>query len=240
MQTVKNIDTTNQPELLPIHRVKLWQGIFKPSSHFSTLRDAEKVTGLVWRVLLISLLAAIFTGLSSYLSMTLNILPAQAQEEVAGLANNPLFQNITVLFAAVGGFFGILLSMVIAAAILAIFFRDVPFGKQFAIQGYSSFIGLINMALSIPIMYLTKTLTPFFSLGIIGETLNAGPFLQSLLSAITVFFIWQVFFTITALKQTSNKPSKYVTSVVIILYVIYLLIGAAIASFGTAVSNIGV
>lgn len=237
MQTAKNIEPTDQPELQLVHRIKLWQGIFKPTSHFSTLRDAEQVKGLIWRVLLISLLAGIFTGFTTYLTMELNIIPNQ--KAIPGM-DTAIMQNIVAISAGVGGLFTLPVYMLIAAAIYTIIFRDIPFGKQFAIQAYASFISLINIAIAVPSLYLAKTVTPFFSLGIIGEALHAGPFLQALLSTITVFFIWQLIFTIIAIKQTTTKSSKYVVSWILILNVIYLFISAAIFNFSTAVSNLSI
>lgn len=234
METAKNMEPTEQPELQLVHQVKLWQGIFKPSSHFSTLRDAEQVKGLVWRILLISFLIGILTGVTTYLSMELNLVPNQG--DVPGV-DPALLQKIAIISGSVGALIGIPIYMLIAAAIFTIFFRDVPFAKQFAIQVYGAFILLINTVISIPFMYLTETLTPFFSLGIIGESLHAGPFLQALLSSLTVFFIWQVFLIIAALKQTSRKSAKYITSMIIILHVVYLLIGAKIATMGAALAQ---
>lgn len=236
LETVKNTNPIDQPELQLVHRIKFWEGIFKPSSHFATLRNAETIKGLIWRVLLISFLAGILTAASTYVSFELNLMPNTG--DIPGL-DTDMVKMFAVIGGGVGGIFGIPLYMLIAAAILTIFFRDVSFGKQFAIQGYASFITIINMAITIPLMYVTNTITPFFSLGIIGEALNAGPFLQGLLSSITIFFIWQVALMIGALKQASTKPSKYVVSVIITLNVIYLLFGAAMAKVGTSMANLG-
>ena len=237
METAKKIEPTDQQELQHVHPMKLWQGIFKPTSHFSTLRDAEQVKGLVWRVILISLLAGIFTGMTTYLTMALNLVPNQ--ETVPGM-DSSLMQTLIVISAGVGGLFSLPFYMLIAAAIYTIIFRDIPFGKQFAIQAYASFISLINIAITIPSLYLAKTATPFFGLGIIGEALHAGPFLQGILSTITVFFIWQVIFTITAIKQTTTKSSKYVVTWILILNVIYLFISAGIILLSTTASNLSI
>lgn len=233
METAKNIEPTEQPELQLVHKVKLWQGILKPSSHFSTLRDAEQIKGLVWRILLISLLTGFLTAVTTYLSMELNLVPNQ---DIPGMDPTTL-QNLAVIMGGVGALFAIPLYMLVAAAIFTVFVRDVSFVKQFTIQAYGAFILLINTVISVPLMYLTETLTPFFSLGIIGESLHAGPFLQALLSSLTVFFIWQVFLIIAALKQTSRKSAKYITSMIIILHVVYLLIGAKVASMGAALAQ---
>lgn len=236
METVKNTNPIDQPELQPVHHIKLWEGIFKPSSHFATLRHGESIKGLVWRVLLISFLAGIFTAASTYVSFDLNLVPNTG--DIPGF-DTDLIKIFAVIGGGVGGIFGVPLYMLIAAAILSIFFRDVSFSKQFAIQGYASFITIISMVITIPLIYVTNTLTPFFSLGIIGEALNAGPFLQSLLSSITLFFIWQIALMIFALKQASAKSTKYIVSVIITLHVIYLLFGAAMAKIGTSMANLG-
>lgn len=208
MQTVENIRMFE-------HHVKLWQGIFNPLSHFSTLRDAERIEGLGWRVLVMSLLAGLLTGISSYITITLNLLPFP--EEVRGVIHHPYIKNLIMIICAFVGMIGIPFYIFCSASIFTVFFNDISFGKQFIIQTYTALVFLIHMAVSIPIMYYTQT--PFFSLMMPGK---------SLFKIVNIFIIWQGAIVYNALKQISTKPSKYITSVVIILYSFYFLMNAVL------------
>lgn len=224
-----------------IHHIKLFAGIFKPAQHFATLRDADKVKGLALRVVLLSLIMGILAAATAYLTFSLNLLKSSPLIPNINLeqTSQPFFQTFTAISGGIGGLVGVPIGMVILAAIFAIFFRDVPFNKLFAIQAYTTTISFIATLVQLPITILTQKITPFFSLGILGEVLKVGPGLQLFLTSITVFLIWQLYVLITALKQTSRKSANYVTWIVIGLYVVYLAGSAIIAGIGLANAQMG-
>lgn len=233
-----------QPELQvneQTHQIKLFAGIFKPAEHFTTLREADKIKGLALRVVLLSLIMGALAALTAYLTFSLEldpagVLPALNMDE----QTRQMVQTMGMVTGGIGGLVMVPIGMVILSAILIIFFRDVPFNKLFAMQTYTMTISVIATLVQLPMLILTQKITPFFSLGIIGEVLKVGPGLQTFLSSITVFLIWQLFVLITALKQTSRKSPNAVIWTVIILNVVYLAGSAIISGLTLAGKNIGI
>lgn len=135
----------------------------------------------------------------------------------------------TKLIPSVGGIFAIFIYYaVMAAAFLLfgnfIFGGSASFKQMFALVSWGSLIGLLEMAIKLPLMLSKGTMQVYTSLALLMDTSESKSVLFNILDAVDVFTIWKiiVFSVGFAIIYKFSKGKGY--TAVITLFLIYLIL----------------
>lgn len=217
-----------------VHRVSLLRGITKPKEEFEGWREAEKIEGLGWRLVVLSIVSAIVAGLVAYFGTeVLHILQkTPSHMQVPGTAKG-IVQGMAVGGAAFGGLVTPVIIMLVMALIFFIFFSDIGYKKLFAIELYLQLIGLIGAIVSGILMAVFQMTTKsFLNLGAITQLLTSNAFINGFCGGISIFLIWKLYVQINAYRYASAKSTSTVTWTLIILNIVFLLIAAGFSTLG--------
>lgn len=217
-----------------VHHVRLFRGITKPGEEFEGLREAERVVGLGWRIVVISVITAIAAGLVTYYGIHFLHVTAQT----GNLPNsNPipkgLVQGMAIGSAAFGGLFEPIVVMLIMALIFWIFFNRIGYKKLFAIELYLQFISLIGTIVSGILMIIFQSAAKsYLNLGAITQLFSGSVFINGFFGGISIFLIWKLYVQIHAYRHASVKSSRTVIWTLILLNIVFLLIIGGVSSLG--------
>ncbi|HEX7063977.1 MAG TPA: YIP1 family protein [Bacillales bacterium] len=218
-----------------VHRVRLLRGIIRPKEEFESLREADKIEGMGWRLVVLSLLSAIFAGLSVYIVQALG-LAAEINKrfEISGSqmseSNVELGQTFALASGVFGGLVGPVITMAVAALIFLIFFSDIGYKKLFTIELYLQCISLINTIVALILILIFQTYSEtFLNLGAISQLLTDDIFINAFFSGISIFLIWKLYVQINAYYKVSTRTPAFIVWTPIILNLVLLLV---IAGFG--------
>ncbi|HEU5139548.1 MAG TPA: YIP1 family protein [Bacillales bacterium] len=220
---------------LQVHQVRLLKGITKPNEEFENMREADKIEGLGWRLVVLSIVSAIFAGLSVYFIQALGLADEMNKRfEISGSqmseSNVELGQTFALASGVFGGLVGPVITMVIGALIFLIFFSDIGFKKLFAIELYLQVIGLINTIVALILILIFQTYSgTFLNLGAITQLLTDDIFINSFFGGISIFLIWKLYVQINAYAKISTKSPAFIVWTPIILNLVWLLV---LAGFG--------
>ncbi|MBB6451028.1 hypothetical protein HNR44_003018 [Geomicrobium halophilum] len=215
-----------------IFHVKYTKGLLNPQQHFSSLREAEGVKGIIWRTVVSALLIGVLTGVSMYLLSG----QMSAELQAGGLSPDEaaVFTNI---ISVLNGIFvaGIsVIGIVIAALVFWIFFKDVGFKNLFIIFVYFLPIYVLVMLIDLPfiIYFDLEQGISMTSLGFIAEQIWDHSFFVMFFSQVSLWFIWCFLVQVFALKVNTAKSTRYIVTVTAIAYVMVMLLMAGISMFG--------
>ncbi|PLR76195.1 hypothetical protein CU633_17195 [Bacillus sp. V3-13] len=207
---------------------KLTKGLWDPARFFYQLREAERITGLWNRVVLLLLASALIFGLGTYTGVGTEIL----SKEITQLPISE-FEAHKALFAAGQ----ILWGLFYAALVLfvpSLFFwtlTDIEYKKLTVVQTLVLLILLIEKVVLLPFQ-ITFGLDRFsspFSLGVIAQYLSIKSFFVYFLATITVFKIWGMALQYKALKLLSDKNPKILLLMIISINLAAWLFSALIS-----------
>jgi hypothetical protein len=190
------------------------KGIFNITNEFTLLGQSEEIKGLTKKVIFISLLNAVLTALITYFSPDLESQLAQSDVELVG--------NMKVFVALGAAFFGLILPIItisIYSVLTWILFTDVGFQKIFLVHFYSYLITIVYLISQLFFFFffnIDPTNSPL-SLGIIGESLTNNSYIQSILSSLSIFWVWGIVLQVISLSILSAKSKQYIVISVILL-----------------------
>ncbi|HET7580101.1 MAG TPA: YIP1 family protein [Bacillales bacterium] len=221
-----------------VHRIRILRGLTRPYEEFKGIKEADQIKGSGWRLVVLSILSAIFAGLFFYIVQALGLEPEVNQSFTINSSqmsesNVPLGKNIVLVGGIFGGLVGPVITMVVGALIFLIFFSDIGFMKLFAIELYLQFIGLINTIVGLILIFVFQTYSKsFLNLGAITELFTENIFINTFFSGITIFLIWKLYVQIRAYRHASEKSSSYVVWTPILLNLLLLLAVAGFSVIG--------
>lgn len=213
------------------HSMRLVVGSIKPFSHFRPLRSAYQFKGTWWRLILLSLLAFIVVGLTSFM----NIKYAGEVPEYAGLASNDrlLFLMSEVITDGVLGLLTFAFIVLVGSLLFWSFFQEVGYKRLTYIHSYVVFILLLGMLLQLPfIAFLNEpSLISPYSLGVYVDLLTNNTFWLYFSYSLSIFLAWGTFVQYAAIKQSTTLSKGYILFWIVTLN---LLIVAILAYIRTA------
>jgi hypothetical protein len=135
-----------------------------------------------------------------------------------------LVQGLTVLF----------FSPLFTAAIAGIFYGvftvlggEAQYRQVLAVVSHAGVISLLQQAFSLPVNYMRETMSSATNIAVFFPNLAEGSFLASMLGFVDLFWIW--YLVVLAMGLAAVYRRKW-TSVAGGLFVVYVLIGLAIAA----------
>ncbi|PLR85077.1 hypothetical protein CVD25_00315 [Bacillus canaveralius] len=207
---------------------KLTKGLRDPARFFYQLTEAERVTGLWNRAVLLVLASMLIFGISTYTGIGTEIL----SKEITQLPISE-FEAHKALFA-VGQIIWGLFYAALVLFVPSLFFwtlTDTEYKKLIVVQMFVLLILLVEKLILIPFQ-ITFGLDQFsspFSLGVIAQYLSIHPFFVYFLASITVFKIWSMALQYKAVKLLSDKNSKILLLMIISINLAAWLFSALIA-----------
>ncbi|HET7581059.1 MAG TPA: YIP1 family protein [Bacillales bacterium] len=221
-----------------VHHVRLLKGIIKPSEEFAGMREADRIEGLGWRVVVLSIFSGIFAGLTVYILQALGLADEinkqfQMSGTQAAEMNEQVSRAFTLVTGIFGGLVGPVITMAVAALIFLIFFSDIGYKKLFAIELYLQFIGLIHAVVAMILIFVFQSYSDsFLNLGAITQLFTENLFINSFFGGISIYLIWKVYVQIKAYCHSSKKSMSYIAWTLVILNIVFLLIAAGFAVLG--------
>lgn len=189
------------------------------------LQTAERITGLLKKIIYLFLMGTLVFAASSFLGIGNEMISKELTEY-----SRSDFELNKLLFASGQVIWGwVFLSLHLFLVSLYFYvFSDVDYHKLLYIQILASGILLIEKIFVIP-MQIYFGLTPLssiFSLGIIAQTISNKKIIHYFLAEISLFKIWMLYIQYKYLIVVSGKSRRYIIMVVLVIYVIFLIISA--------------
>ena len=189
------------------------------------LQTAEKITGLLKKILSLFFIATAVFAASAFLGIG-NEGISKELAEYNGRdfeLNKLLFASGQVIWGWV--FFSLHLFLV---SLYFYVFSDVDYHKLLYIQVLATVILLAERIVAIPMqVYFGLTpLSSIFSLGIIGQTITDKKVVHYFLAEISLFKIWMLYIQYKYLAVVSGKGRRYTMLVVLAIYLVFLIISA--------------
>ena len=192
------------------HSMRLVLGSFKPFSHFRPLQSAYRLKGSWWRIFLLTIVAFLVVGITSFM----NIKYAGEMPEYAGIVADDrlLFVLSEVITDGLLGLITFVLVVLGGALLYWPFFQEVGFKRLAYIHSYVVFILLIGMVLQlpfIPFLHEPSLVSPY-SLGVYVDLITNSPFWLYFSYSLSIFLGWGTFVQYAALKQSTTHAKRYV------------------------------
>ncbi|WP_283152385.1 hypothetical protein [Guptibacillus hwajinpoensis] len=192
------------------HSMRLVLGSFKPFSHFRPLQSAYRLKGSWWRIFLLTIVAFLVVGITSFM----NIKYAGEMPEYAGIVADDrlLFVLSEVITDGLLGLITFVLLVLGGALLYWPFFQEVGFKRLAYIHSYVVFILLIGMVLQlpfIPFLHEPSLVSPY-SLGVYVDLITNSPFWLYFSYSLSIFLAWGTFVQYAALKQSTTHAKRYV------------------------------
>ncbi len=190
--------------------MRLVLGSFKPFSHFRPLQSAYRLKGSWWRIFLLTIVAFLVVGITSFM----NIKYAGEMPEYAGIVADDrlLFVLSEVITDGLLGLITFVLLVLGGALLYWPFFQEVGFKRLAYIHSYVVFILLIGMVLQlpfIPFLHEPSLVSPY-SLGVYVDLITNSPFWLYFSYSLSIFLAWGTFVQYAALKQSTTHAKRYV------------------------------
>ncbi|MFC7392321.1 hypothetical protein [Scopulibacillus cellulosilyticus] len=205
------------------HSVKLFKGIFRPDEEFRDFQETNKMRGLIWRWIVISILSGIVGTITIFITLD-QMIPVNEillSNKAVYLLGMFYFFIIFILWAVIPVITNLIISLVCWP-----FFLDIGFKQIFTINSYAALINLIGGFLNLSIianLHTYQLLSPF-GFGIIGKQFTNNQYIIAAMNAVTIFVIWGLVVQIKALFRASQKRKRYIIGVMIIVNIIYILL----------------
>lgn len=137
------------------------------------------------------------------------------------------------IFAPVGAIVGTVIVLVLMAAIYlfignVILGGETTFKKMFSMYTYTSLIGVLAMALKLPLVLSQKTMDISFSLSMLLPADQAKNFIYYVLKSVEVFSIWQFALLAIGFSVLYKFTMKKSVWIMVVLFLVYVLISATL------------
>ncbi|MGM0843555.1 MAG: hypothetical protein ACQEUT_01160 [Bacillota bacterium] len=198
------------------NEVKLFKGLFHPSTYFYQLRQSEILKDYYIKLLFLFIISMLVFGLNA--SFGWGTVPLS--KEFTEMSSTEF--EIHKFFFFVGR---LLLGILYAAFILFIpsllfwTLSDAGFKKLVVLQGITLIILLIEKLTYLPLLTFLSInwYSSPFALGVIGQSLTNNEWLKYFLGSISLFKIWAMVLQFMGLRWLTDK-----TRIVILLWVLLI------------------
>ncbi|RAK19899.1 hypothetical protein B0I26_10581 [Anoxybacillus vitaminiphilus] len=212
-----------------IFRIQLWRGIFQPNFKFYQLRQAEKVNGLLWRLMILSIVSGLLSGLSVYAGLDTEMFTRLVEKK-----SMEAIEAMKLLFgvgSVLNGIISPIIIMYLSSLLIWTVLEDMKFYKIAAIQLYVVFIGVLEKTLEMVFRLMTgaNSFSSPFGFGILAQLITDQPLLIHFMNEITIFGILGVIIQIIALKICSSFSLGKISILVIGIYLIFNLISSLLS-----------
>lgn len=211
-----------------VYQVRLLKGIFEPQRSRYQLQNAEAVTRLGWKMLLLYVLSLIVFTVSAYFGVGTE----SYSKQITGM--NPAEFEAGKSLVVVGNIIAGLMYPTIYLFLASLFFwlvGDIPYTKILIVQMVLLVLSLIEKVLLIPIfvmMDIGNDANPF-SLGVISQYLMRNEYFIHFFSEVTIFQILIMALQYYYLKTFTERSKSFVLIMIILFYIASWFVKAFLA-----------
>jgi len=149
-------------------------------------------------------------------------------ERIGGAEHPPIYQ---MAFAPVG----VIIYLLLISGVLFFVFNvllggDSSFKRVLSVFSYSTLIAIPKTIVHLPLAFAKQTANVQTSLGILLSPDAKETFLYRVLSGFDIFTLWQVIVVALGLAVMYNYTTKKTFSVVLILWILLIVVGAGVSS----------
>jgi hypothetical protein len=212
-----------------IFRIQLWRGILQPNLKFYQLRQAENVNGFFWRLIILSIVNGLLSGLSVYAGLDTEIFTKLVEKK--SIETIEAMKFLFGVGSVLSGIISPIIVMYLSSLLIWTVLEDMEFYKITAIQLYVMFIGVLEKTLEIVFRLMTgvNSSSSLFGFGILTQLITENSLIIHFMNEITIFGILGVMIQIIALKICSSFSLRKITILVIAIYIIVNLISSLLS-----------
>ncbi len=213
--------------------------IFSPGETFASVNRCVKNTDWLIPLIVGAVVALVALQLTMPVieEMTRARLEQVAEEKEMSEAQQQKMLEMTQMMSGIGARVAAVVMVFVVALVLALVLMamtnyimggEATFKKALAVTSYSSIIGIPAAIVMVPLILARGSIEVQFGPGLFLPDGMSGTYLYSLLSYINLFTIWQIAVVCIGMGAVAGVPTKKVGYGVTVLYILYLLIVAAV------------
>lgn len=209
-----------------IFQVRLLEGIFRPSKHFTYFANASTIRGFQSRFFLILIFYFVLAALSGYLGIGMEELMSKMDS-----VSEEKLEWAKVLFGLGEILKSILFPlwfMFLFSTALTFYVQELSYYKLWLLQIYPVTIFFLEKLVN-TFIYLFLGI-PFelnvFSLGPIFQLLTDDPLFLTLASKTTLFQLWAAIVQLISLKTSTEESYLKLIPIILLLYILFNSISA--------------
>lgn len=216
---------------------------YAPSETFEAVRRRRSWLDWFVPVLVIAVLSLVV----AYITMPI-IMQTQADKLQERLQSSPdtseeqremveKMQGVGKVFGLVGAPIGVFLAVCVLGAVLLLLAKvilgaEVAYGQMLTVVGYAWLIGIISMAVRVPLMLAKETAIIHMGPGVFVSETMGKTFLGRLLTGIDLFTVWEVCVMGIGIAVIGALPKKKAIGAMLVVWAAWIFVKAGLSGLG--------